>query len=139
MLDQRVKIAAAASVLLVGVVAALLFRRDPVPISPPVPGTTDHLVLGKQLDQQPAANPDALLRPGQCGPMQSAPAGCQPAGRPITIVAPLDSGQLPPDLARSYPDNSLPGGSHWGIFHGADAARDAGSTGHGSKAQDRRW
>ena len=117
-MDQRVKIAAAASVLLVGVVAALLFRRDPAPPSPPVPGTTDHLVLGKQIEPQPAAAPDALLRPGQCEAMQSAPAGCQPAGRPITIVTPLDSGQPPPDLARSYPDNSLPGGSRWGISMG---------------------
>jgi nucleoid-associated protein YgaU len=115
MLDQRAKIAAAAGVLLVGVVTALLFRRDPPPPSQPPPGTTDNLVLRRHIDSQLDAAAGAPQLPGQCDPRQSAPAGSQPAGRPITILTPLDSNQAPPELAQSYPEANLSGTSRWGI------------------------
>ncbi len=114
-MERRVKIAAAASVLLVGTVAALLFRRDPPPPCPAVPGTSDQLVLRPQAAPQAAPDDPAWLQRGGGEASQSAPTGSQEAAPAITIVTPADAGQAPPELARSYPDNSLPGNSRWGV------------------------
>jgi nucleoid-associated protein YgaU len=115
-MDQRMRIAAATSVLLVGTVAALLFRRDLPPPSPPVPGTTDHLLLRKRVEPQSVTDETVWRQRGGCEASQSAPAGSQEAG-PTTIVTPVDAGQ-PPDLARSYPNSNVPGSSRWGISMG---------------------
>jgi len=113
-MDQRVKIAAA-GVLLVGIVIALLFLRDPPPLTPPVPGTSEHLLLGKRAEPHAAAQ-QAVPQPyGRCDAGQAAPVGSQEAARPVTVLTPMDSSQPPPDLGRSYPNNSVPGNSRWGI------------------------
>ncbi len=122
-MDQRVKIAAAAGVLLVGTVAALLFRRVPPPPAPPVPGTSDRLILQRHAPAQPLTADPTWQSEGGCAASQWAPTGSQrPAGsqessQPATIVTPVDAGQ-PPDLARSYPDAGLPGNTRWGISMG---------------------
>ncbi len=108
------KIAAATSVLLVGTVVALLFRRDPPPPSLPVPGTTDHLLLRKRVEPQPVTDDAVWRQRGGCEGWQSAPTGSEEASPTTTIVTPVDAGQ-PPDLARSYPNGSVPGSSRWGI------------------------
>ena len=117
-MERRVKLIAAASVLLVGTVVALLFRRDPPPPCPAVPGTSDQLILRPQAAPQAAPADPAWLQRGGGEASQSAPTGSQEAAPAITVVTPADAGQAPPELARSYPDSSLPGNSQWGISMG---------------------
>ena len=88
MVDQRTKLAAAASVVLIGIVTALWFRRDPPPPSPPPPGTSENLVLRQRIEPQPEMEDNFSARSNSCDATQSGPAGCQQAGRPITVLTP---------------------------------------------------
>ena len=76
-MDQRVKIAAAAGVLLVGTVVALLFRRDPPPPALPVPGTSDQLILRRHAAAQAGRGRADVAGRGGCVASQSAPTGSQ--------------------------------------------------------------
>ncbi|MGO8690618.1 MAG: LysM peptidoglycan-binding domain-containing protein [Thermoguttaceae bacterium] len=117
-MEQRVKIAVAAGVLLVGTVVALLFRRDPPPPAAPAPATSGELILRKHVAAPPVAADPTWPPGGGCEGSQSAPAGAQEPPRAVTIVTPSETAAGPPDLARSYPDAGLPGSSRWGISMG---------------------
>jgi phage tail protein X len=83
-----------------------------------VPGTTDQLVLQKRAAPQPISDDFALRGQGRYGATQAAPAGSQHASRPATVLTPTDTGQAPPDLPRSYPNNAMQGSSRWGVSMG---------------------
>ena len=81
-MEKRVKVAAAAGILLTGVVAALLFRRDPLPPTPPVPGVSNDLIL-KRTDPSPGAGQATCAGQGGAGPARPCPATRKgPADRP---------------------------------------------------------
>jgi nucleoid-associated protein YgaU len=98
MMDPAVKTAMALCVLLAGVCAAMLFRRDP-PAAPCVPPPAASL---------PVRSSDAAA-PGE-GQLQP-PSVAQ---RPATLVKPLDVETSPPPLAERYPETIRPSGSHRG-------------------------
>lgn len=109
-MDQRFRIVVATSILLVGLLLAMLFRHPPRQAEVRVPGTSDHLVLRKRTApvEEPRAEPA-----GQ--PSPKAPAGVEPRRLPPTLLKPADGGATPPDLAKSYP---VPETSRWGISMG---------------------
>ena len=85
-MDPAVKTAMAFCVILAGVCAALLFRRDPPGPASPAPPATAEL-----LSRSRAAAADTLPK----NDLQDAGA----AERSATVVKPLDRAQLPPPLA----------------------------------------
>jgi nucleoid-associated protein YgaU len=100
MMDPAVKVAMALCVLVAGVFAATLFRRDQ-----PQPATS--------------APPDAaeLLIPSRTA--AAAPAECRANAAsvthlPVTVVRPLGVSLSPPPLVPKYPEADRPASSHWG-------------------------
>ena len=109
-MDQRFRIVAATSILLVGLLLALLFRHPPRRTEVPVPGTSDHLVLRKRT--APTEEPRGEVA-GPSSP--SAPSPQASRRLPPTMLKPLEGGTPPPDLAKSYP---APETSRWGVSMG---------------------
>ncbi len=106
------KIAAASSVLLVGLAVALLFRQEPPRAGPPAPGTSDRLVLRRRVQPQ---FPPSWSRDGRSNLSDSATPA---AGRTATILRAMDAGESPPALPRDYPGAAAPGTSRWGTSIG---------------------
>ena len=103
-MDRGVKIAAACSVLIGGLVVALLFRHESPRTRPPLPGSGDRLVLRKRPGPSPGGHTGDRWRPELVD--AAAPATPQ---RP-NIVTPTDRTDRPV-LARIYPHSislSLP-------------------------------
>ena len=77
-MDQRIRIAAALGVLLMGFVLALFFRNAPTQTASPVPAISDPLVFRKQ--------PASAIGPSETGPIlrpearQASPHGGVAAG-----------------------------------------------------------
>lgn len=103
-MDRGLKISLAAGVLIAGLLTAWMFRlnvsSDEFPLEHATSATLQPQKQRLPLKQpkQPAA-PSAQIRRG---PREKSD---RP---PITIVAPLDAGEPPPDLARSYPYRHIP-------------------------------
>jgi nucleoid-associated protein YgaU len=112
-MDQGVKIAAASSVLVIGVVTALLFRHQSPHSGPPVPGAGDQLVLRRQA-AAPWGNPaaDQPLTTG-AGAADALSGGLSPESRPATILRPMEPGEPPPDLAKDYPSSGKLATPRW--------------------------
>ena len=108
MMDPGVRIAAAASVLLGGILVALLFRRDEPAEGPPAPGR-EQLVLPKQTDLPEAVGPS-----GRIESPSSVPRPADIVGPSANVVMPADRGQTPPEIAREDPDAIRPTRSGWG-------------------------
>jgi nucleoid-associated protein YgaU len=112
-MDQRVRIGVAFSVMLTGVLLALLFRNPIGRMARPIPGTSDPLVLRKDSARGPAA---AVLDPAQDASYARGP-GDRGHASP-TVLRPLDDGTLPPDLAKSYAWGPRREASRWGVSLG---------------------
>jgi nucleoid-associated protein YgaU len=98
--------------MLLGLGLALCFRHPSSESDLPIPVQSDPLVLRKQPDSRTFAA------------AESAPADSQPRAVPAaapgpqrlvpTIVTPADRPAPPPELPKSYPDNSQPASTRWG-------------------------
>lgn len=123
-MEAGVKIAAASSVVLAGILVALLFRHDGVEAPADVPGNGDRLVLGNRLPppagwdrnipRRRQGRPESDRRRGREEFPISASAAAGAPGQKATILTPKDPGQPPPPLARDYPGTDVPEGSGWG-------------------------
>ena len=102
----------AACVLLGGAAAALLFRHPSPPAKPPAPGVSERLVLRKQVaaTSKTPAGSGAAARQGARSAL--------PRRKAPTILAPMDPGQPPPALARTYPRPPRFATSRWGTSVG---------------------
>jgi nucleoid-associated protein YgaU len=96
---------------------ALLFRQIAPGPGPAMPGSSDRLVLGEQL--QPQVGGPARDRPhgGHDLPL-AASSSAREAGQTATILTPMEPGEAPPLLARDYPGDAVPGTSGWGAALG---------------------
>lgn len=114
-MEAGVKIAAAGSVLLGGIVAALLFRHDAAGAGPAVTtGRADQLVLQKQFQPRRAGGPAAgQYRDRFKMPLSMSPSP-QASGQKATILTPTGPGEAPPPLERDYPGVVRPDSSGWG-------------------------
>jgi nucleoid-associated protein YgaU len=115
MIDTGVRIAAASTVLLGGILLALLFRHQSPSTGPPPPETGDRLVLRKRIEPQHAS--EAASRRGAArdqratsGSAASAASGREPTLLKPTTLKPMSPGEPPPVLARDYPGNAVPEG-----------------------------
>jgi nucleoid-associated protein YgaU len=105
-MDRGVRIAAAASVLLGGILLAMLFRHPTPPGA--AGGHDERLVLRQGADLPTAAD-------GQAGRGNSAgvPSGGAAGGRLPTVVKPRPAHENPPELARDFPGASTPVAADW--------------------------
>jgi len=100
MMDPAVKIAMAFCVLLAGMCAAMLFRRDsPLPAASTPPAAAELLIRS---------------RAGAAAPTECRADDTPVVQRPVTVVKPLDVPQSPPPLAAKYPEADRPSSSRWG-------------------------
>jgi len=108
-MDRSVKIAAAASVLVGGILLALLFRHESPPAGQSAAGGGERLILRERMNPLPSG--DAPADDGfEGGPARAAASG-QPGDPSPTVVTPLKTG-TPPNLSRNYPGN--PTSAAWG-------------------------
>jgi hypothetical protein len=98
-MDPAVKVAMAFCVLLAGVFAAMLFRRDPPPPAASAPPASAELLIRSRGGAPATAECRA----------EDAPA----VQRPVTVVKPLGTSQSPPPLAAKYPDADRPSSTRW--------------------------
>jgi len=112
MMDPALKIAMALCVLLGGVCAALMFRRDP-----PRP-TLSGPAAAQQLRIRSRNMAAARVAPSRDShgtlPAEPSPPASSPAERPAVVVKPLDRRELPPPLAPKYPETRPSASSRWG-------------------------
>ncbi|MHC4180883.1 MAG: LysM peptidoglycan-binding domain-containing protein [Planctomycetota bacterium] len=124
MMEPGVRIAAAFSVLLAGLVVALMFRHDVPAAGTGSPGNRERLVLGER--PQPPQFDGQSTGQGRSELPFSASASAGAAGQKVTVLRPTDpdrsfggSGRYPtdgrpPELAKDYPGSAPPGTSGWG-------------------------
>ena len=113
MMDPAVKTAMAFCVLLAGICAALLFRRDPARPAPPAPSTAELLAIRHRISALAAGGPsNENGRPAPAGRSSTSTSANGPAA---TVVTPLDRQEPPPPLAESYPQADRPASSRWGM------------------------
>jgi nucleoid-associated protein YgaU len=105
-MDNRIKIAVSAGILLAGLLLALPFRRQSPPTDVASPPADDHLVLRNQAEL--AATPPVAPAVPVVPPEAQAAA----SRRPIVLKS-ADMGSRPPDLGKKFPDPS-PAPSRWG-------------------------
>jgi phage tail protein X len=115
MTEPGVKIAAACSVLLGGILVALMFRHDLSGAGTEVPGNRDALVLGNRLRPSQVGGPVPGREHSRHESPFSAPAAAGAGGRSVTVVTPTYPGEAPPELARDYPGSSLPPAGHFHV------------------------
>ena len=111
-MESGVKIAAASSVLLAGVLLALMFRHDAAETATDLPGNRDRLVLGTRPQPPQLDRPVSEGYHGRAELPFSPSAAAGTAGRRATILTPKDRGQPPPALAKDYPGTSIPSLGH---------------------------
>ena len=111
-MDKSVKIAAACSVLVGGILLALMFRDEPAETGRPVPETGNELVL-RQSGQLPAdqnvPGPDHR-RQDPSDPTAAAPG---PDEKAAPVLVPMGPGRAPPELERSFHQRNSSGTSRW--------------------------
>jgi len=110
--DRSVRIAAAASVLLGGILVAMLFRHHGSPPGQPGPENGDRLVLRRQMeapmgDEDPSGQGAGR---GSGAGLTASPAGAE--GSP-KVLRPISSSAPPPELAREYPGAAPGAADDW--------------------------
>jgi len=114
-MDRGVRIALAFCVLSGGTVVALLFRHHLPETGHPPADTSAQLVLRRRVGPQ-IAESAVSGRPGEGpGSVAAVPDLFRPAA---TVLKPLDPGDPPPALARSYHHTALADTSRWGTSIG---------------------
>jgi nucleoid-associated protein YgaU len=107
-MDQRIRLIAAAAVLLVGLGLALCFRRGAAETEMTIPAQSGALVAGKQpVPGSVAATPLPRPRPLPVAP----PEPRQPSP---TVVTPSAEPAPPPEFPKSYPGGNLAATTRWG-------------------------
>ena len=113
-MDQGVKLAAACGVVIVGIVAALLFRRESPSPQQPGPETGQRVAHRKHvpppLSNGPASRWSGIGRDESVATLPAPHVVAQDAG----IRTPMDAVGTPPDLARDYPRGDPSTTSRWG-------------------------
>ncbi len=113
-MDQRVRVATAAAVMLIGLGLASFFRRPSAEADLAIPAQSDPLVLRKQPDRGTLAAAEASPATSQPRP---AAAG-EPRHLRPTIVTPADQPAPPPELPKTYPSSNQPVNTRWGTSLG---------------------
>lgn len=108
MSDPAVKTAMALCVIMLGVCAALLFRRDRPQTAPAGASAEEQLLLRFRNE---ASNRSRTGRRSASSPAAAAAAA---PSRPATIVTPLDCREPPPSLPQEYPEPTGAPGARWG-------------------------
>jgi phage tail protein X len=108
MMDAGVRVAAASTVLLGGILLAMLFRHQTVPSNPPLSPADEHLVLRKRLEPQLIKDVIPRPVPPRGESIVQAPAAPPAAGREPTCLKPINlrpsgPGEPFPALASDYP------------------------------------
>jgi hypothetical protein len=113
MKDPAVKIALALCVLLTGVSAAMLFRRNTPAQNPAVPAAAEPLLIRHRAKNLSPANgsPSEAESAASAEPSQTMP----PEERPAALVTPSDRDEPPPPLVKNYADPPQPARSRWGV------------------------
>jgi nucleoid-associated protein YgaU len=107
-MDQRIRLLAAATVMLVGLGLAMAFRRPTAETELPISMQTDPLVLRKQPDARTLAAAKPL-------PQHSpSPSPAEPSRTSPTVVTPSEQPAAPPELPRYFPAASQPFSARWG-------------------------
>ncbi len=104
MMDPAVKTAMALCVLVAGVCAAMLFRREPVHVNAPPPPSPIELLIRSRAAAI-ASRTSAAKKP----------AATDSNSRAATVITPWDHADSPPPLADSYPQVEHPASSRWGM------------------------
>ena len=101
-MDRGTKIALGFGVLVMGILAAFAFRRDPGGGANAMPDPHNQLVLRQPALPGVAEAPDSRAggQGRQGGPTSKTK---PPSAKPVTILTPIDQGAPPPALATSYP------------------------------------
>jgi nucleoid-associated protein YgaU len=110
-MDPALKVAMALCVLLGGVSASLMFRRNPPPQASSVPATAEQLRIRSRGVPTPVAQSQELrssLPAERCSPEASS------SPRPTVVVKPLDRQASPPPLASNYPETDRTASPRWG-------------------------
>ncbi len=110
-MDQRLRLLTAAAVMFVGLGLALFFRRPSAESDLAIPVQSDPLVLRKQPDPRTFAVGESSVA---AEPQPSPAVPREPRHVSPTIVTPTEQPAPPPELPKSYPDNSQPASSRWG-------------------------
>jgi nucleoid-associated protein YgaU len=111
-MDPALKVAMALCVLLGGVCAALLFRRDAPRPALSAPAAAEQLRIRSR--NRAAARVDPPQDSHGTLPADLSPPVPSPAARPAVVVKPLDRQESPPPLAAKYPESSPSANSRWG-------------------------
>jgi nucleoid-associated protein YgaU len=110
-MDAGARIGAASTVLLGGLLLAMLFRHAAPATGPPPPEIGDRLVLRKRMEPQRAAEAapthGARERHAAFAPAASPTPGREPTLLKPTTLKPMGPGKLPPVLARDYPGDAV--------------------------------
>jgi len=112
MMSQRIRLLAAAAVMLVGLGMALVFRRPSAETELPISLQSDPLVLRQQPDARALAATEAGANPTPARLQKAAP--LEPRRLSPTVVTPSDQPAPPPDLPKSFPAGSQPASTRWG-------------------------
>jgi nucleoid-associated protein YgaU len=112
MTDPAVKAALGLCVLLAGVCAAMLFRRDqPLPAAPEASGM-EKLLLRFRAEAR--AECERALDAGRPAAPANNPPPASMAPRPATVVTASERREPPPSLSPAYPARNAPAGQRWG-------------------------
>jgi len=131
-MDHSVKIAAAASILVGGILVALIFRHESPEAGQPANRDGQRLVLRERMNPPPEG-----VDPADDATGHSAQApGVDPSGnQSATVITPMKAG-TPPDLARDYPAN--PTTAAWGTPMGLPPVVSQGNPSQDDPSQTHR-
>lgn len=116
-MNRGVRIFLALTILLGGLAAAWMFQQDSSPADQPAHGDHERLVRRAPLEQPTPAGEASPLPLVRLEASRPAPRRV-PLRNPLGVLAPMDPGEPPPPLARSYPRDDLHVALHWGAALG---------------------
>ena len=111
-MDQRIRLLTAATVMLVGLGFALVFRRSSAETDLPIALGGDPLVLRKQPNTRSLASPVATPSIPPQRTLSTSPLESRRASP--TVITPSDQPAPPPELPKSFPGGSQAFSPRWG-------------------------
>lgn len=127
-MNRALRILLALAILLGGLAAAWMFQHPSPVADPPAQGAREGLVRREPVGQPAPAGPASSL-PLVHLEAATPPERHVPLRNPLGVLAPMDPGEPPPPLVRSYPRDDLHVASHWGAALGLGRARPADGRG----------